>query len=72
LENLSKLNHEFPVQNIPADSLALGNDSGKIVKNTQFIKRVGDDIYINQTVKVVDKMIDEEQLAQTGGAVQSN
>ena len=63
LEDLSKLKTEFPVNNIASDSLALGSDSDKIAKNKQFLKRVGDDIYINQTVKIVDKMIGEEQLA---------
>ncbi len=64
LDSLTKLKNEFAVHNIAADSLELGDDSGKIAKNTQFLKRIGDDIYINQTVKVVDKMIGEEQLAQ--------
>lgn len=64
LESLTKLNNEFPVHNILSDSLALGNDSDKIAKNKQFLKRIGDDIYIHQTVKVVDKMIGEEQLAE--------
>ncbi len=64
LESLTKLDSEFPIHNIDSDSLGLGNDSDKIAKNKQFLKRIGDDIYINQTVKVVDKMIGEEQLAQ--------
>ncbi|HEY5406418.1 MAG TPA: carboxy terminal-processing peptidase [Ginsengibacter sp.] len=64
LESLTKLKNEFPVRNIAEDSLAMGNDSDKIAKNTQFLKRISDDIYINQTIKVVDKMIGEEQLAQ--------
>ena len=64
LESLTKLDNEFPVHNIDSDSLDLGNDSDKIAKNKQFLKRIGDDIYINQTVKVVEKMIGEEQLAQ--------
>ncbi len=64
LEDLSKLGTEFPVHNVASDSLSLVNDSDKIAKNKQFLKRIGDDIYINQTVKVVDKMIGEEQLAQ--------
>lgn len=64
LDSLTKLRNEFPVHNIVSDSLALGNDSNKIAKNKQFLKHIGDDIYINQTVKVVEKMIGEEQLAQ--------
>ena len=65
LDSLTKLSSEFPVHNIASDSLAIGNDSTKIAKNKQFLKHIGDDIYINQTVKVVEKMIGEEQLAQT-------
>ncbi|KAA9036411.1 tail-specific protease [Ginsengibacter hankyongi] len=65
LDSLTKLSSEFPVHNIASDSLTLGNDSDKIAKNKQFLKHIGDDIYINQTVKVVEKMIGEEQLAQT-------
>lgn len=64
LESLTKLNSEFPVHNITSDSLAIVNDSDKIAKNKQFLKHIADDIYINQTVKVVEKMIGEEQLAQ--------
>lgn len=64
LEILTKLTTEFPVHNIASDSLALAKDSDKIEKNKQFLKRIGDDIYINQTVKVVEKMIGEEELAQ--------
>jgi carboxyl-terminal processing protease len=63
LESLTKLTSELPVHNITSDSLAILNDSDKITKNKQFLKHIGDDIYINQTVKVVEKMIGEEQLA---------
>jgi len=64
LDNLTKLTNEFPVHSIQEDLVSIGSDSDKIAKNTQFIKRVGDDLYINQTIKVVEKMIGEEQVAQ--------
>src|SRR5665647_530902 len=43
LESLTKLDSEFPIHNIDSDSLGLGNDSDKIAKNKQFLKRIGDD-----------------------------
>lgn len=64
LEDFTKLAVDLPVKNIPSDSLAISTDKDKIAKNKQFLKHIGDDIYIDETVKVVDKMIDEAQLAQ--------
>ncbi len=64
LEDLTKLPVDLTVKSIPADSLSMVGDSDKINKNKQFIKRVGDDIYIDQTMKVVNKMIGQEALAQ--------
>ena len=64
LEDLTKLSVDLSVKNIGSDSLELSNDKDKIAKNKQFLKRIGDDIYIDETVKVVDKMIGEAQLAQ--------
>ncbi|MDQ6901396.1 MAG: carboxy terminal-processing peptidase [Bacteroidota bacterium] len=64
LDDLSKLTTDLSVKNIPADSLALSGDKDKITKNKQFLKHVSDDIYIDEAVKVVGKMIGEEQVAQ--------
>ncbi len=64
LDSISKLKVDLPVHNIASDSLALDNDSAKISRNKDFLKHISDDIYINQTVKVVDKMIGEEQIAE--------
>ena len=64
LEDLTKLSVDLAVKNVTTDSLALINDKDKTAKNTAFLKRIGDDIYIDETVKVVEKMIGEAQLAQ--------
>lgn len=64
LDSLTKLKVDLPVHNIPSDSLSIGNDSDKVAKNKQFLKRIGEDIYVSQTVKVLNKMIGQEQLAQ--------
>ena len=65
LDDLTKLAKDLQVNSITSDSLAIVNDKDKIAKSKQFLKRIGDDIYINQTMTVVDKMIDEAQLAQS-------
>jgi carboxyl-terminal processing protease len=64
LEDLTKLPVDLVVKNIVTDSLELSNDKDKATKNKQFLKRIGDDIYIDQTMKVVNKMVEEAQLAQ--------
>ena len=64
LDDLSKLTMDLPVTNLPADSLSLASDKDKLAKNKQFLKHVSDDIYIDEAVKVVGKMIGEEQVAQ--------
>jgi carboxyl-terminal processing protease len=63
LEDFTKLPVDLTVKNITADSLEFASDKDKVAKSKQFLKRIGNDIYIDETVKVVDKMINEEQLA---------
>ena len=65
LEDLTKLPVDLPVKNIATDSIELSTDKDKTAKNKQFLKRISDDIYIDETMKVVDKMIGEAQLAQS-------
>jgi carboxyl-terminal processing protease len=64
LDDLSKLSVDLAVKNIPSDSSALVTDKDKVAKNKQFLKHIGDDIYVDEAVKVVGKMIGEEQVAQ--------
>jgi carboxyl-terminal processing protease len=64
LEDLTDLKVDLSVQNIASDSSAILNDSDKITKNKQFLTHIGNDIYIDETLKVVEKMIGEEQIAQ--------
>jgi carboxyl-terminal processing protease len=64
LDEMSKLTLDLSVKNLPSDSLAIASDKDKVAKNKQFLKHVSDDIYIDEAVKVVGKMIGEEQVAQ--------
>ena len=64
LENYSKLTTGLPVNSLIKDSLNIGSDTTKIKSQKQFLKSVGTDIYIDETVNILDKVIGEEALAQ--------
>jgi carboxyl-terminal processing protease len=57
LDDLTKLGKEMNVANNTADTMAINSTKDKVEKNKQWLKRVSGDIYINETLKVVDKMI---------------
>jgi carboxyl-terminal processing protease len=65
LDNLFKLNKELPVKNIEADLAAINAAKEKIDKNTAWLKRVSGDIYIDETVKVMNNMITQSATAKT-------
>ena len=71
LEELSKLPKDLNVSNIVKDSVEIGSDKDKIAKNKQFLKRLGTDIYVDETVKVIDKIIGEATLAQVNNKNQN-
>ncbi len=64
LEDLSKLSKEMKVKNIPADTMAINAAKEKVEKNTQWLKRVSNDIYIDETVKVLNSMIIQSTTAK--------
>lgn len=64
LDSLSKSSVSLNMTTLPADSLALGTDTLKIQKQDMFLKSIGSDIYVNETVNILQKVIGEEQLAQ--------
>ncbi len=64
LDDLDKLNKEMVVKNIAADTLVINSAKDKIDKNTQWLKRVSKDIYIDETVKVMNNMINQSTTAK--------
>ncbi|MDQ2721338.1 MAG: carboxy terminal-processing peptidase [Bacteroidota bacterium] len=64
LENFSKSPIDLSVKSIALDSLSFGGDTAKLGKQKQFLKAIGNDIYIDETVKAVDQVIGEAALAQ--------
>lgn len=65
IDKLYKLNSPMTMINLQADSLAIVNDTDKIEKNKQWLKVRSDDIYIDASVKVLNKMIAQHNLART-------
>ncbi len=65
LDELYKLNKEISVKNIEADLATINETKEKIDRNTAWLKRVSGDIYIDETVKVMNNMITQSATAKT-------
>ncbi len=64
LDSLSKLKVELNVTNATQDVANVQSDKDKTERNKQWLKRVSSDIYINETIKVMDNMIGQAALAK--------
>jgi len=65
LDSFSKLPVPLSTQSLYKDSLAFVGDTAKISRQKQFLKSIGTDIYVNETVKALQKVIGEAELAQS-------
>ncbi len=65
IDNLYKLSKPMTMVNLQADSIAVSNDTDKAEKNKQWLKVRSDDIYIDASVKVINKMITQNNTAKT-------
>jgi carboxyl-terminal processing protease len=61
LENFSTISDSLNVTSLPVDLLEIGTDTLKKNKQNLFVKGVSGDIYIDETVKVMNKMIAEKE-----------
>ncbi len=64
LEEAYKLTKTLEVKNIVADTVEINRTKEKIDRNKQFVKRVGEDIYIDESVKILNKMIVNDKMAK--------
>ena len=64
LEEAYKLAKSMDVKNIVADTIEINRTKEKIERNKQFVKRVGEDIYIDESVKILNKMIVNDKMAK--------
>ena len=65
IEELYKLPAPLTIQNVSADTSSINAAQDKVDKNKQWIKQRSTDIYIDETVKVLNKMIIQNNLAKT-------
>ncbi len=65
LEELSKLAKEMKVKNLEADVTTINAATEKVEKNTQWLKKLSNDIYIDETVKVMNNMINQSATAKS-------
>lgn len=65
LEDLTKLAREMKVKNIVADTATINAAKEKVEKNTQWLKKISTDIYVDETVKVLNNMINQSSTAKS-------
>ena len=63
---LMKLKTEINVTSLPGETNRWANDTSKQERFNQWIKNLRKDIYLDQTVKVVDDMISQQNLVKAG------
>ncbi|MEJ7610373.1 MAG: carboxy terminal-processing peptidase [Ferruginibacter sp.] len=63
LEEAYKLPKALDVKNVVADTMEIKSTKEKTDRNKQFVKRVGEDIYISESVKILSKMIRNDRIA---------
>lgn len=64
LDELFKLKKDLTVKNASADAASINTSKDKVDKNTQWLKRVGADFYIDESVKVMNTMIKQNATAK--------
>jgi len=61
---LNKLPKELNVKNIAADTANIGVAKDKVEKNKAWLKRISGDIYVDETLKVINNMIMQKATAK--------
>ena len=67
IDETSKLTQSLEFKNLASDTAAINSAKDKIDNNKQWMKFRVNDIYINESVKVVEKMITQNNLVKSEG-----
>jgi carboxyl-terminal processing protease len=67
IDELSKLSQSLAFKNLSSDTATINSAQDKIDNNKQWMKFRVNDIYINESVKVVEKMINQNNLVKSEG-----
>lgn len=65
IDELYKLKTPLNITNIAADTVEINSAEDKIEKNAAWMKRIREDIYIDESVKVMNKMITRENMVKS-------
>ncbi|MEO8854088.1 MAG: carboxy terminal-processing peptidase [Ginsengibacter sp.] len=65
LDDYSKLPVALNMQSLAPDSLDIAGDTTKMSREKLFLKTIGSDIYVDETVKALEKVIGEKQIAES-------
>ncbi len=68
LDSLYKLPKEMTVINNAIDTVGVSADKEKLDRNKQFLSRLKGDVYIDETVKVMNNMINQSNVAVNAAA----
>jgi len=72
IDTLTKLSVPLSITNVSTDLKTIGSDSLKIERNRSFINIRKNDIYLGETIEVMNDMIREEKMAQSNIPVKSD
>jgi carboxyl-terminal processing protease len=67
IQSLMKLQNDINVSALPGETEKFANDTGKQERFNTWLKNLRKDIYLDQAVKVVDDIINQQNLAKTKG-----
>jgi carboxyl-terminal processing protease len=65
IEEAYKLSTPFSIQNMAADTATINAATEKVERNKQWLKVRSEDIFIDQTVKVMNSMIRQTNMAKS-------
>ncbi len=69
LDSLYKLPKDMTIMNNATDTVGVSIDKEKLDRNKQFLSRLKGDVYIDETVKVMNNMINQSNVAVNAAAV---
>ena len=64
LDELNKLPKDLNVKNIASDTVAINAAKDKVEKNKVWLKRISSDIYVDETLRVINNMIMQKATAK--------
>lgn len=67
LDEYTKSENKLEVASLPIDIKQVSQDTIKLKSWEQFIKNISNDIYVNQTVSVMNKLIGQREIAMKAG-----